>query len=250
MKSVDIFKNDKKAIICFLTCGYPTPQMFEEILEKMEKFGVDAIEVGIPFSDPTAEAAIIQKSNICALNFGVTTDKAFECVQRVSEKIKIPIVIKAYANVVFSYGTERFIKKLSEMGVFGLMLEDVPYEEKAEFSEVCDKYGVLYISTVAPAAKSRMKEISKSAKGYVHIAQSPSLNGKQACDTKDVIKAVKAVSDAKAVVGYENNAQENIKLADGVYVSEAIIDVIEGCKGDYPNEIERLLSEVSSNVNG
>ena len=138
MNIIDAFKN-KKAFISFITCGDPNLETTEKLIYAMEKGGVDLIELGIPFSDPTAEGPVIQSANIRALKGGITTDKIFDMVRKIRSKVKIPLVFMTYSNVVFSYGTEKFIKTCSEIGIQGIILPDVPYEEKEEFSSVCEK---------------------------------------------------------------------------------------------------------------
>ncbi len=249
MRIIDAF-NGKKALVCFLTCGYPSLKVSEEIFLQLEKSGADIIEIGIPFSDPTAEAVSIQKANICAISGGITTDKVFESIERIKDKIKIPIVLKSYANVVFSYGTERFIEKSAKIGVSGLMLMDIPYEEKKEFSEVCEKYGICFISTLAPASKDRMKEIARNGEGYVHCVCSPSAEAKQLCGLDGVAMAVSENSEAASVVSYEYSDAEDIKSADGVVVDEAIIDIIEKYGNESPTYIESFVADVKMKIRG
>ncbi|MBP3879826.1 MAG: tryptophan synthase subunit alpha, partial [Lachnospiraceae bacterium] len=129
------FENGK-AFIPFLTCGDPDLETTEKLVYAMEEAGADLIELGIPFSDPTAEGPVIQEANVRALSGGVTTDKIFDMVIRIRNNSDIPMVFMTYANVVFSYGTERFIARAAEIGMDGLILPDVPFEEKDEFDEV------------------------------------------------------------------------------------------------------------------
>ena len=133
-----------KAFIPFITCGDPSLEVTEQLVYAMEEAGADLIELGIPFSDPTAEGPVIQAANIRALSGGVTTDKVFEMVEKIRKNSSIPMVFMTYANVVFSYGTERFVKKAAEVGMDGLILPDVPFEEKEEFDGVCKEYGLDY----------------------------------------------------------------------------------------------------------
>ena len=115
-----------KAFIPFITCGDPSLEITEQLVYAMEEAGADLIELGIPFSDPTAEGPVIQEANIRALSGGVTTDKIFDMVRKIRQRSNIPLVFMTYANVVFSYGTERFMKTASEIGMDGLILPDVP----------------------------------------------------------------------------------------------------------------------------
>ena len=128
-----------KAFIPFIICGDPSLEITEQLVYAMEEAGADLIELGIPFSDPTAEGPVIQGANVRALSGGVTTDKVFDMVVKIRKNSSVPMVFMTYANVVFSYGTERFIKTAAEIGMDGLILPDVPFEEKEEFDIVCKK---------------------------------------------------------------------------------------------------------------
>ena len=125
---------DKKAFIPFITCGDPDLETTEALVYAMEEAGASLIELGIPFSDPTAEGPVIQAANIRALSGGVTTDKIFQMVEKIRGRTQIPLVFMTYANVVFSYGTEHFIQRAAQIGMDGLILPDVPFEEKKKNS--------------------------------------------------------------------------------------------------------------------
>ena len=157
----------KKAFIPFITCGDPDLETTEQLVYAMEKAGAALIELGIPFSDPTAEGPVIQDANIRALSRGVTTDKIFDMEEKIRKNTQIPLVFMTYANVVFSYGAERFIKKAAEIGMDGLILPDVPYEEKEEFDGICKQYGLDLVSLIAPTSHDRIKMIAKDASGFI-----------------------------------------------------------------------------------
>ena len=133
---------DGKAFIQFITCGDPDLETTAAIVKEMAANGADIIELGIPFSDPTAEGTVIQEANIRALAGGVTTDKIFDFVREIRKEVSTPMVFMTYANVVFSYGSERFTSICKEIGIDGLILPDIPYEEKNEFLPICKKYDV------------------------------------------------------------------------------------------------------------
>ena len=137
-----------KAFIAFLTCGDPDLETTAAAVRAAAQNGADLIELGIPFSDPTAEGPVIQAANLRALQSGVTTDKIFDLVRELRRGVTIPMVFMTYANVVFSYGTERFLSRCRDTGIDGLILPDVPYEEKEEFLPACRKYGVDFVSLV------------------------------------------------------------------------------------------------------
>lgn len=238
MRVSDAFKN-RKAFISFITCGDPTLETTEELLLTMEQGGVDLIELGIPFSDPTAEGPVIQEANIRALSNGVTTDKIFDMVRRVRPKISVPLVFMTYANVVYSYGIERFAKTCAEIGMSGIILPDIPYEEKHEFSDIFESFGLDFISLIAPTSHDRIDMIAKEAKGFVYCVSSLGVTGTRTSITTDVsgmVKRVKAVTDAPAAVGFGISTPEQAakfaKCADGIIIGSAIVKIIAKCGKD------------------
>ena len=167
IKIADAFRSGK-AFIPFLTCGDPDLETTEALVKAMAQAGADLIELGIPFSDPTAEGPVIQGANLRALNAGTTTDKVFELVKKLRQSVTIPMVFMTYANVVFSYGTDKFLGRAAEAGIQGLILPDVPFEEKGEFEPLCAKYGLELVSMIAPTSQQRIWAIAREAKGFVY----------------------------------------------------------------------------------
>lgn len=159
------FKNGK-AFIPFVTCGDPDLETTEQIVYAMVEAGADLIELGIPFSDPTAEGPVIQGANIRALANHVTTNDVFDLVRKLRKTVTIPMVFMTYANVVFSYGSEKFISICKEIGIDGLILPDIPYEEKDEFDGICKKYDLDLVSMIAPTSHNRISMIAKEANGF------------------------------------------------------------------------------------
>ena len=170
------FEN-KKAFIPFITCGDPDLETTGKIVRAMADEGASLIELGIPFSDPTAEGPVIQGANLRALNAGTTTDKVFDLVRDLRCDLTIPMVFMTYANVVFSYGAEKFIKTCADTGIDGLILPDLPFEEKDEFLPQCRQYGVDLISMVAPTSENRIAMIAKEAEGFLYIVSSLGVTG-------------------------------------------------------------------------
>ena len=220
-----------KAFIPFITCGDPDLETTEKIIEAMAESGADLIELGIPFSDPTAEGTVIQEGNLRALSGGVTTDKVFDMVRRVRQKVKIPMVFMTYANVVFSYGTERFLTKAAEVGIDGLILPDVPYEEKAEFAPQCEAAGLDLISMIAPTSHDRIKMIAAEAKGFVYCVSSLGVTGVRSEITTDIGAMVRLVKEANpdvsCAVGFgistSEQAAKMAAVSDGAIVGSAIV---------------------------
>ena len=219
-----------KAFIPFVTCGDPSLDVTEKIVYAMEEAGADLIELGIPFSDPTAEGPVIQGANLRALSGGVTTDKVFDMVAKIRKNTSIPMVFMTYANVVFSYGTERFVKKAADIGMDGLILPDVPFEEKEEFDSVCRAHGLDLISLIAPTSHERIARIAREAEGFVYCVSSLGVTGMRSSITTDIgamVKLVKAEKDIPCAVGFGISTPEQAKKmadqSDGAIVGSAIV---------------------------
>ena len=223
------FENGK-AFIPFVTCGDPSLEITEQLVYAMADAGADLIELGIPFSDPTAEGPVIQEADIRALAGGATTDKIFDMVGKIRKKTQIPMVFMTYANVVFSYGTEKFIGKAAQLGMDGLILPDVPFEEKSEFSDVCRSHGMDLISLIAPTSHERVSMIAAQADGFVYCVSSLGVTGVRSSITTDIgamVSLVKAQKDIPCAVGFgistPEQAQKMGAQADGVIVGSAIV---------------------------
>lgn len=246
---------DGKAFIPFITAGDPSLEVTEQLVYEMEKAGADLIELGIPFSDPTAEGPVIQEANIRALSGGVTTDKVFEMVEKIREKSQVPLVFMTYANVVFSYGIERFVKRSAEIGMDGLILPDIPYEEKEEFDQVCRRYGLDFISLIAPTSHERIRMVAREAQGFVYCVSSLGVTGTRSEITTDVdamVKLVKEVSDIPVAVGFgisnPETAKKMAEVSDGAIVGSAIVKLCakygEDCVGpvgDFVREMKMAI---------
>ena len=229
------FENGK-AFIPFITCGDPDLETTEAIVRAMEKAGADLIELGIPFSDPTAEGPVIQEANIRALSAGTTTDKVFDLVRKLrngDDAVKVPMVFMTYANVVFSYGAERFISTCAEIGIDGLILPDIPYEEKGGFVDITRRYGLDLVSLIAPTSEGRISEIASSAEGFIYVVSSLGVTGVRSNITTDVGKlcgAIKASSSVPCAIGFGISTPEQAAAmaahADGVIVGSAIVKLI------------------------
>ena len=232
-RTADAFRNGK-AFIPFITCGDPSLDVTERIVYAMADAGADLIELGIPFSDPTAEGPVIQAANIRALSGGVTTDRIFDMVERIRRNTDIPMVFMTYANVVFSYGAERFVKKAAETGMDGIILPDVPFEEKEEFDSVCRQYGLDFISLIAPTSHERISMIAKEASGFVYCVSSLGVTGMRSDITTDIgamVKLVNAANDIPCAVGFGISTPEQAKdmagKSDGAIVGSAIVRLCE-----------------------
>ena len=171
------FENNNKAFIAFLTAGDPTIEKTEEFIYKLIEGGADLIEIGIPFSDPIAEGPVIQSANVRSLSAGTRIKNVFELVEKVRKNTQIPLVFLTYMNTVFKYGTAEFFKKCNETGIDGIIIPDLPFEEKGEIKESANKYGVDIISLIAPTSESRIKLIAEESEGFVYVVSSMGVTG-------------------------------------------------------------------------
>ena len=248
------FKNGK-AFIPFVTCGDPDLETTGKIVRAMAENGADLIELGIPFSDPTAEGPVIQGANIRALSGGVTTDLVFDLVRDLRKDVAVPMVFMTYANVVYSYGAERFIATCRDIGVQGLILPDIPYEEKEEFLDLCHEYGVELVSLVAPTSANRIAMIAKAAEGFLYIVSSLGVTGTRteiSTDLDAIVKVVRENTDIPCAIGFGISTPEQAAkmgaIADGAIVGSAIVKLVAeygrdaaGPVGDYVKSMKEAL---------
>lgn len=222
-----------KAFIAFITCGDPDLETTAAAVRAAVANGADLIELGIPFSDPTAEGPVIQGANIRALNGGVTTDKIFDLVRDLRSDVTVPMVFMTYANVVFSYGAETFISTCKEIGIDGLILPDIPYEEKEEFLPICHQYDVELISLIAPTSENRISMIAKEAEGFLYIVSSLGVTGTRSeikTDLKSIVDVVRQNTDIPCAIGFGISTPEQAgkmaAISDGAIVGSAIVKLM------------------------
>ena len=233
-----------KAFIPFITCGDPDLETTAAAVREMVKNGADLIELGIPFSDPTAEGPTIQGANLRALQGGVTTDKVFELVRDLRSDVFVPMVFMTYANVVYSYGAEKFISLCSETGIDGLILPDLPFEEKEEFLSLCHQYGVDLISLIAPTSENRIAMIAREAEGFLYIVSSLGVTGIRSeikTDLGAIMEVVRKNTGIPCAIGFgistPEQAEEMSCIADGVIVGSAIIKLIGRYGKEAPEQV-------------
>ncbi|MBR6403365.1 MAG: tryptophan synthase subunit alpha [Eubacterium sp.] len=226
------FEN-KKAFIAFLTAGDPDYETSLANFRAVIDAGADLIEVGIPFSDPIAEGPVIQEADIRSLASGMTTDKVFELVKELRKESDIPIVFMTYANPVFHYGTEKFFQKASEAGADGIIIPDCPFEEKHEFCDTAEKYGMDFISMIAPTSEDRIKEIASQAKGFIYVVSSLGVTGVRSeikTDLDSILALIKEATDTPAAIGFGISNPEQVakmtKIADGAIVGSAMVRIV------------------------
>ena len=242
-KIKNAFENGK-AFIAFITCGDPDLETTAAVVRAAVENGADLIELGIPFSDPTAEGPVIQGANLRALNGGVTTDKIFKFVKELRKDVKVPMVFMTYTNVVFSYGAERFISTCRDIEIDGLILPDLPFEEKEEFLPICREYGVDLVSLIAPTSENRIAMIAKEAEGFLYIVSSLGVTGMRSeikTDLASIVKVVRQNTDIPCAIGFGISTPEQARkmadISDGAIVGSAIIKLLEKYGKDAPKYV-------------
>ena len=248
------FENGK-AFIAFITCGDPDLETTAAAVHAAVENGAALIELGIPFSDPTAEGPVIQGANVRALGGGITTDKIFAFVKKLRRDVAIPMVFMTYANVVFSYGAEKFISACKDLEIDGLILPDLPFEEKEEFQPLCGQYGVDLVSLIAPTSENRVAMIAKEAEGFLYIVSSLGVTGARneiTTDLGSIIKVVRQHTNIPCAVGFGIStpvqAKKMADFSDGVIVGSAIIKLIETYGKDAPKYIGQYVKSMKDAI--
>ena len=248
------FENGK-AFIAFVTCGDPDLETTAKVVRAAVENGADLIELGIPFSDPTAEGPVIQGANLRALRGGITTDKIFAFVKELRRDVKVPMVFMTYANVVFSYGAEKFISTCRDIGIDGLILPDLPFEEKEEFLPTCRQYGVDLISLIAPTSENRISMIAREAEGFIYIVSSLGVTGTRneiRTDLSSIVKVVRENTKVPCAIGFGISTPEQAKkmasVSDGAIVGSAIVKIVAKYGKEFIPEVEKYVKEMKAAV--
>ena len=248
------FENGK-AFIAFITCGDPDLETTAAVVRAAVENGADLIELGIPFSDPTAEGPVIQGANLRALNGGITTDKIFAFVKELRRDVKVPMVFMTYANVVLSYGSERFISACRDIEIDGLILPDLPFEEKEEFYAICKKHGVDLISLIAPTSENRITMIAKEAEGFIYIVSSLGVTGMRneiKTDLASIVRGVRENTHVPCAIGFGISTPEQAKkmadISDGAIVGSAIIKLLEKYGQEAPKYVGEYVKSMKDAI--
>lgn len=248
------FENGK-AFIAFITCGDPDLETTAAVVRAAVENGADLIELGIPFSDPTAEGPVIQGANLRALNGGITTDKIFAFVKELRRDVKVPMVFMTYANVVLSYGSERFISACRDIEIDGLILPDLSFEEKEEFYAICKKHGVDLISLIAPTSENRITMIAKEAEGFIYIVSSLGVTGMRneiKTDLASIVRGVRENTNVPCAIGFGISTPEQAKkmadISDGAIVGSAIIKLLEKYGKEAPKYVGEYVKSMKDAI--
>jgi tryptophan synthase alpha chain len=250
----DAFKKGK-AFIPFITGGDPDIETTYQLIKTMAENGADIIEIGIPFSDPIAEGPVIQEADLRALSAGTTTDALFDLVVRLRKEIDIPLLFMTYANPIYVYGKDRFMKRCKEVGIDGVIVPDVPFEEKSELYNECKNNGIELISMIAPTSEERIETIAKEAEGFIYCVSSLGVTGVRSeinTDIGTMVKHVKNVTDTPVAVGFGISTPEQAKkmagLSDGAIVGSAIVKIVAQYGKDAVPHVAEYVKNMKNSV--
>ena len=243
----------KKAFIAFITGGDPDIETTEKLIVAMAASGVDLVEIGIPFSDPVAEGIVIQAADERALAAGCTVDKLFDMVKRLRTQVDIPIVFMTYVNPVFVYGKERFMARCADCGIDGIIVPDLPFEEKCEISAECAAHGIAQISMIAPTSQERIEAIAREAEGFLYCVSSLGVTGvrsKITTDVAEMIRQAKRATSIPCAIGFGISTPEQARamsaISDGVIVGSAIVRLIAQHGKDCIEPVVQFVREMTN----
>ena len=249
-----MFQN-KKALIIFITGGDPCLETTEKLIPEMVSAGADVIEIGIPFSDPVSEGPVIQAASERALANGTTTDKLLEMVKRLRRTVSIPILFMTYLNPIYVYGKERFLSACRESGINGIIVPDMPYEEKGELAEDCTRFGISLVSMVAPTSSERVAMIAREAEGFLYCVSSLGVTGMRSeikSGIETIVAEAKKHTDIPCAIGFgvshAEQAKKMAKIADGVIVGSAVVKIIEQYGNDCIEPVKQFVKSLKDAV--
>ena len=254
----------QKAFIPFITAGDQGLDVTERYIRTMVKAGADLLEIGIPFSDPVAEGPVIQAASERALSAGTTTAKIFDMVARLrqgdadNEPVTIPLIVMTYINPVYVYGKDTFFSKCQEVGINGIIVPDMPFEEKGEIADEAKAHNVAIISMIAPTSENRIEKIAKEAEGFSYCVSSLGVTGVRSeikTDIKSIVASIRKYTDIPVAVGFgistPEQAEHMTEVADGAIVGSAIVKIIakEGKEADQAltDYVQAMKAAVSAN---
>ncbi|MDR2952383.1 MAG: tryptophan synthase subunit alpha [Treponema sp.] len=257
MSNIQNAFNKGKAFIGFITGGDPTIEKSKEFVLEMIRAGADLIEIGIPFSDPIAEGPVIQEASNRALSAGATVEKLFSLVVDLRKETNIPLLFMTYVNPVFHYGYDAFFKRSSEAGLDGIIIPDLPFEEQPPVKTAASKFGIDLISLIAPTSESRIKEIAKTASGFIYLVSSmgvTGIRGEITTDLASITAAIKSVTALPVAIGFgihaPSQAAKMAQLADGVIVGSAIVKIAAEYGHAAGPRIYRYVKEMKEALSG
>lgn len=245
--------HNKKALVTFITAGDPDLETTEQLVLALEKEGVDVVELGIPFSDPVAEGPVIQEASARALKNGVKTDDFFELVKRLRAKTDMPILFMMYVNCIYVYGKEKFFDRCLECGIDGVIVPDLPFEEKEEIEDAAESRGIHSVSLVAPTSRERVSAIASQSRGFLYCVSSLGVTGtRDHFDTNfaEFFGLINRYKASPACVGFGISTPEQVQnlkgYCDGVIVGSAIVRIIGQHGRNSVNPVSKFVKELKS----
>lgn len=252
-KFIELREKNEKALITYVTSGDPDLDTTYNLVLEKERAGADIIELGIPYSDPLADGPVIQRASERALKSGTNIDSVFQLVKRIREKTEIPLVFLVYFNAIYRYGMERFLENCREYGVDGLIIPDLPMEERKEINELMKDYPVDLIPLVAPTSEDRIKEVVSEGNGFVYCISSNGVTGTRSefqVDLEEFMNKIKKYTTLPLAIGFGISDEKTVMdlkgICDGVIVGSAIIKKIE--EGIKEGNIENRVFEFVNNL--
>ena len=253
-KFASLRANDEKALIIYLTAGDPSLVITKKLIFALEKAGVDILEIGVPFSDPTADGPVIQAASQRALKAGTSLKDVLKMVAEVRKVSEIPIVLFGYFNPIFAYGVKKFAQTARLAGVDGVLVVDLPYEEAKELRIYTDAVGIDFISLIAPTTgKERLKKIAANASGFLYYISITGITGTAAPkieNIKNEVGKIRKITNLPVAVGFgiskPQQAREIGRFADGVVVGSAVVRLIDENKNN--NDLLKIVSDYIINI--
>jgi len=232
-------EKNKTAFIGYVTAGDPTIEKTVELVHAMESGGADIIEIGIPYSDPLADGPVIQAAGLRAFDNGVCVDDIFNCIKEIRKSSQVPVLFLVYYNTIFNMGNEKFTTKCKAVGIDGLIVPDLPMEERDELLEYTDKYDICLVPLVAPTSKNRVADIAHNNSGFVYCVSTMGVTGVRDSFNDNVVEYlqdVKSQTDLPVAVGFGISSREKVKFfsqfVDGVIVGSAIVKKVHETGAD------------------
>jgi tryptophan synthase alpha chain len=249
-------KKQRKAFIVYLTVGYPDLATTEEMILRLSAGGVDLIELGVPFSDPLADGPIIQYSSYYALKNKVTLRKVFTLVDKVRKNIKTPLVIMSYYNPLYQFGLKKFLSQTVEKGIDGVIIPDLPVDEKAELKAIYSKKKLDFIFLLAPTSpEERITQVVKYSSGFIYYVSVVGITGPRERLNKEIefsVKKIKQKTNLPICVGFGISTPQQVKkvisYADGFIIGSALIKIMEEEKNKEKmfKKVENFVKEIQA----
>ncbi|MBW1606294.1 tryptophan synthase subunit alpha [Lactobacillus sp. Sy-1] len=252
-KLSDAFTGRHK-LVGFVTANDPDMATTVNNVVALAEGGADVVEIGVPFSDPIADGPVIQRADLRALrDFDLPMKAIFDAVAEIRTKTAVPLVFLTYLNIVLQYGYDEFCRDCKKYGVDGLIIPDLPYEEKGELTPYTTKYEIDLVPLITLNSGDRIKPIAKDASGFVYLVSSLGVTGERdhfSDQLSSIVKQIKADTTVPVAIGFgvhePEQARQLAEFADGVIIGSAFVKIVEKYKTDAPKYLKQFANEVKS----